>query len=150
MRLVFLDIDGVLRVGVETKQSCVDELNRLLWTTGAKVVVSSTWRRDPNIFKILTEWGVLNQFVGVTPDLSMNRNGFVVGVERWKEIEAFLDSFSEKNNQIVILDDDKDMGKYLNRLVQTDPYQGITRENADDAIHIFWKDSPSFYFFVKK
>src|SRR5687767_10572458 len=58
MKIVFLDIDGVLN----TRRSChaqrgrprpfdvdaISALNRVLRQTGARVVMSSTWRIKPN------------------------------------------------------------------------------------------------------
>lgn len=58
MKIIFLDIDGVLNNQVDEERSvikidhpddfiserCVTLLNELIENTGAKVVVSSTWR----------------------------------------------------------------------------------------------------------
>lgn len=135
MKLIFLDIDGVINVLGHVQQRAIKELNRIVMETGAFIVVSSTWRHDSEVFGTLRSWGVIGTFLGKTPDLSRQNSRVIVGVERWQEIEEYLD-FLQEQPRMVILDDDRDMGKYMGVLVQTDNRVGLTRKDADRAIRL--------------
>lgn len=76
MKIIFLDIDGVLncektpnprklRYIVDPK--LLKRFERLIERTGAKVVLSSTWRYDPAGLFSAKHWGI--PFIGVTPDM---------------------------------------------------------------------------------
>lgn len=88
MKVIFLDIDGVLvnftsmklpRLTLDGQdfsthrfyQPAVVALNRIVRETGAKIVISSSWRggRDsiPKLQRILDANGVIGEIVGVTP-----------------------------------------------------------------------------------
>ena len=81
MKLIFLDIDGVLvtlsDLSVRLKhekivnEKCVKNLNRIIIETGAKIVISSAWRFNGlnEMRCILKFWGVLGEVIGATPDL---------------------------------------------------------------------------------
>jgi len=76
MKVIFLDIDGVLNCSkthnprnlpyvIDPK--LLKRFERLLERTGAKVVLSSTWRYDPAGLFSAKRQGV--PFIGVTPDM---------------------------------------------------------------------------------
>jgi len=75
MKVIFLDIDGVLNCDktpnprkfpyIVDKKLLV-RLKKLLDRTGAKVVLSSTWRCDPVGLFAAKHWGV--PFIDVCPD----------------------------------------------------------------------------------
>lgn len=118
MRVIFLDIDGVLnsRQSVEyfkqmnfheyEKMLCpmaMSNLRYLVKTYDLKIVVSSTWRKSRTVEQLskILSLPVLDK-TGVLPDQ-----------ERGEEIKEWLG----KNPQVtdfVIFDDDSDMGEYLN------------------------------------
>ena len=140
VKLVFLDVDGVLvnrrslmvRSGLNAKADppCVAALNRVIAETGAKIVVSSTWRMagDSRIKRHLKSWGVMGRVVGCTPVMRhLNRGG---------EIQAFMDAWSSPKQigAIVIIDDDRDMDHLSDRLVRTEFEVGFTEADADRAI----------------
>lgn len=143
MKIIFLDIDGVLlnisSRGIEPCAYCVKNLNDIVKITGAKIVVSSTWRKGglEQIRFVLAQWGVTGEVIGITPVLSRvtERSGFTRGacrgdeIARWLEQNGPVDSF-------VILDDDGDMGELRSRLVTTSFYTGLTRLHAAQAIGI--------------
>jgi hypothetical protein len=80
MKVVFLDIDGVLNC-TKTKNprkfpyvvdpKLLARLNRLLERTAAKVVLSSSWRLDPIGIMAAKHWGV--PFIDTCPDLPKRR-----------------------------------------------------------------------------
>lgn len=155
MKIIFLDIDGVMNDfeiikksvrGVKTNSNnppliyltssigdaFISRLNKLVKSTGADVVVSSTWRkwytleRMQQAFKIM---GFEGTIVGVTPILE-TRRGFEI--EDW--IKSNENSF--KVEKFVILDDDNDMEHLMDRLVLTSMFSGLTDEHVVRAIEM--------------
>ena len=80
MKVIFLDIDGVLNCKktpnprkfpyVVDKRLLV-RFKRLLEKTGAKVVLSSTWRYDPAGLFSAKHWSI--PFIDITPDMPKRR-----------------------------------------------------------------------------
>jgi hypothetical protein len=75
-------------------------------------------------------FGLFGKVIDVTPMLP---GDFVRG----REIEQWLNGPHPKSFDIksfVIIDDDRDMEPFMDRLVQTDTHKGLTKETADQAI----------------
>src|SRR3954449_1202724 len=75
MKIIFLDIDGVLNCDKTPNprdfpyivdKKLLARFKKLLDRTGAKVVLSSTWRCDPVGLFAAKHWGV--PFIDVCPD----------------------------------------------------------------------------------
>lgn len=142
MRLIFLDIDGVLnnRISMEkgklhaVHEPCVINLNKICEQTNAVCVVSSVWRLGwplPALQKFLEEHGFTGKIVDKTPNLPDE--------ERGVEIAAYLEKCRAHYLDIeswVILDDDSDMGPLEPFLVQTDNAEGLTETDTNRAIEI--------------
>lgn len=147
MKIIFLDFDGPIiplqshkpeRRPMDEKAwpPCVRALNRITDTTGAGIVVSSTWRYggEQYVTKVLRQWGVTGEVVGLTPRFESTWNGpILVVVERGQEIAAWLDGKTDIES-FVILDDDDDMSDLGARLIQTPFEVGLTEADADRAI----------------
>jgi hypothetical protein len=152
MKIVFLDIDGVLnsvpfmealqaRLKAEGKPLLtrymidpvpVARLNTLLKETGAKVVVSSSWRKlfdTEGLQRVLDAQGFEGEIIDVTPDLSYDPAG---ERERGHEIEKWVEDHSP-DATFVIFDDDSDMGNLHHRFVQTQWGYGLLDENINRA-----------------
>lgn len=154
MRIIFLDIDGVLNKALvssgseesdilEVKpygwmnKSLVENLNEITTKTGAKIVVSSTWRRKTKEEnqEMLKAFGVTGEVIGQTPHLGK----YTV---RGNEIKAWLVENKEvigcwywDFNQYVIIDDDSDMLlEQANNFINTDPWIGLSKRSAYKAI----------------
>jgi hypothetical protein len=148
MKIVFLDFDGVLvnarsfnpapgvtRSGpyAGADPPCVAALNRILLTTGARIVITSTWRYGrslEDLQELLRSWGVSGQVVGLTPR----------GGNRGDQIATWLrGNRSAKDNDVqryAILDDDESAGYALPGLILTEFNVGLTERDADRAIEI--------------
>ena len=157
MKVIFLDIDGVLNVipqghdafGGIFHPDFVDNLKRIIDETDAKIVISSSWRHS-GLQKMLDMWEFRNlpgEVIGVTPDLYrfLDFEGERTMV-RGDEIQAVLNIHPEITHY-VILDDDTDMLKHqLGNFVQTsnninhpdciDIGYGLTKECTNKAIRI--------------
>jgi hypothetical protein len=145
IKIIFLDFDGVLNPpgGVirgnpqdltrpKMGPEAIANLNYIIKSTGAKVVVSSTWRRVGVNFlqAALNNNGFHGEIISTTPFVNRHHRGGEI--RQWflyTHITQEVDSF-------VILDDDDDMDPLMDHLVQTDPLQGLTRTDAERAIEI--------------
>lgn len=148
--LVFLDIDGVLNStawsGVRPVRgfippssaeealeeerldpACVARLRVLVARTGAKVVITSSWRHKMSITqfsRMLTLYGFPDApIVGVTPDLPGPRG---------EEVRAWLANRAP-NAPYAILDDDSDFHE-TQVLVQTNPEIGLSDADVEMCV----------------
>lgn len=157
-KVIFLDIDGVLNSNnsfasnhewskffVKYMNSSVNDkitykmldididkifmIRDICNLTGAKVVVSSTWRRSryyPLIEEKLVSLGI--PVVGITPYINSNRGA---------EIRKYLEE--NEVDDFVILDDEifDDFNELENYLVKTNFYEeGLTEELAEEAVRV--------------
>lgn len=146
MRLIFLDIDGVFvtgdyiieRYNITGKPSgcvfdpkTVDRFNRIVKETGAKVVVSSTWRMGRTVEELQQ---LLNDrgFIGVEV---VGKTVFTSHGVRGREIQTYLSNMPEKPEKFVILDDDADMEHLMPYLFKTDFNTGLTEKVTADIIN---------------
>lgn len=156
MKIIFLDIDGVLNNEVWYKSErfrhgqskeeydlsqfdprCVELLNSLIADTQAKIVVSSSWRLGRTVDELkdlFQRVGILGEVIDKTPQLFFAIKGYDKSVPRGCEIKAWLENnksiIGSKMSKVnyVILDDDGDMLWWQREhFVQTDPYMGITK-----------------------
>ena len=148
MRLVFLDIDGVLNTasaydwGVKPLALiCPDNVayfNSIIEQTECKIVVSSSWRMSIHegdmtlvgFQEMLRSHGMRGKVVGCTPSGEQ-------AAERWQEIRQFLDenSPSFEIESYVVIDDDCDAGEG-HPFVRTDCRLGLTKQDAAQAIEL--------------
>lgn len=147
MRVIFLDIDGVLNseryfkqrdpegLSVVDSASSIDPaavalLNDLLAATDGKIVVSSTWRLGrsvPELEELLVSRGLrAGHVVGKTADL--------YGQPRGSEIRLWVDTHEVK--RFVILDDDSDMEPLMDRLVKTHFLDGLQAAHVQKCIDL--------------
>lgn len=144
-KLIFLDIDGVLnhelfyraedqqaryeRVGYpycDIDPDKVALLNVLVKDTGAKVVISSTWRKGKDISELqaILDWGGFKgEIIGKTPCLRLEKRSMPRGIE----IYCYLEDNQDDNTSYVIFDDDSDMMLWQkNNFFLVDGYCGLT------------------------
>jgi hypothetical protein len=147
MKIIFLDIDGVLNsrkwaeahieqhpsdhrfMREKLDKDAVARVQKIIDATGAKVVISSTWRilnSLESIKKILSDHGLRGDVIGVTPQQCLNRGS---EIQEWLTEHAPIDSF-------VILDDDDDMAHLMDRLVDTSFETGLQDEHVEQAIQL--------------
>lgn len=164
MKVIFLDFDGVLNVieqghddfGGIFHPEFVENLGRIIDETGAKLVISSTWRHMgmERLHRMWKQRQYPGEIIGITPDLRWGtpeerlepgESNYVRG----DEIQAILDQYYQITNY-VILDDDTDMLKSQRmNFVQTsaninhpdciDIGYGLTKECTNRAIRILNK-----------
>lgn len=160
MKVIFLDIDGVLnselfyqnkvnnykiatqqnlnidqiRVFVNMDPDAIATLNDIVDATGAEIVISSAWRNDLNIPYKMRYAGLKKPIYGITPRHESRHRGM--------EIQMWLDRYKNDNIDIkyVILDDDTDMLEcQSSHFVHIDNYHGLTKEYCEKIISILNK-----------
>ena len=134
MKVIFLDIDGVLNSindkfsqTLET-QSHLSLLGELVKKTNAKIVLSSSWRGIPSLRKLVENKmkSINTEVIGATRSLPGTRGSEIKDWMKDKDIESF-----------VILDDDKDMDEMTEtNLVLTDSNKGLQKEDIEKALKI--------------
>lgn len=149
MKVIFLDIDGVLnsdgftiqerKKGVferdedEVDPTRVALLNQIVQRTDADVVISSSWRiilKLSGIRGVLKARGFIGNVRGATPNIGTpNRI-------RGDEIRQWLETAPSLVSRFVILDDDSDMGALLPNLVQTSASTGLVEADVERAVQM--------------
>lgn len=149
MKVIFLDVDGVLNSGEGLKQhinnngfnglleySEIEDkplklLQEIIEKTSAKIVVSSSWKNNKRLYEKLErrmkDCGM--EIYDITPSIGIeNRKGY--------EIKRWLDNNEVEN--FVILDDESDMCEYTDsgQFIHTAHKHGLTEELKDKAIEV--------------
>ena len=138
MKVLFLDIDGVLNDAVNihnlmddkpTKEH-LDCLKAILDATGAKVVLSSTWRLFPDSRNIVKNClrNIGSDIYDKTKELSKGRGA---------EIKEWLDRHPEVDKFVILDDDISDIKPYFPaNIVKTTFYRGLLPHHIEPAIKI--------------
>jgi hypothetical protein len=142
LRVIFLDIDGVLapirrwdRYG-DLDRACILVLNEIVARGGADVVVSSTWRYAktvPQLQAMLDAEGFSGRVLDKTPSGTP-------GASRGEEIAVWL--AQHVVHGYVIIDDHADMGELRSRLVQTHPAHGLQPSDVARAVALLMMPGP--------
>uniref|UniRef100_A0A7S1J129 FCP1 homology domain-containing protein n=1 Tax=Eutreptiella gymnastica TaxID=73025 RepID=A0A7S1J129_9EUGL len=146
MRVIFLDIDGVLHplVGSQSfAKHCMKELKRIVDGSGAQICLSSSWRgSQTTINKVnaqLVKWG-MPKIIGCTPQMGIG--------SRALEILAWLEQHPKVTHYTIL--DDLDMSsedRVVAHLVRCRSQVGLTPELADLALtHLGVDDDPRMSF----
>lgn len=146
MNIIFLDIDGVLNcsttsvykfgmkgiTGIEPAKAIM--LTELVDDVGAKVVLSSTWRREEMWRTAMVENGLPKRiFIDRTPYISKGKRGDEI--EWWIKNNPYV---AQEEIRYVILDDDSDMLPHqLPFFVQTSWRYGLSQKHCDEVRRIF-------------
>lgn len=166
MKIIFLDIDGVLNSQLyytkrkrdkdQSKEDYhlqnidpkpIEFLNSLIAETGAKVVISSTWRMGNTLEymqQLLTKRGLIGEIIDFTPVL--HHEGSLRGNEIYAWIQKNSEMLCGSNvgadfKEYVIFDDDSDMLYWQrNNYIKVDAYCGLTPNQCYQAKYILCRD----------
>ena len=150
VKALFLDFDGVLNshrylysnrrpANMEFKGNehlmldpeAVARVNRIIEATGAKVVISSSWRHAWPLER-LREILAARAFVGDVIDITPSGSSF--GVRRGDEIAQWLDEHPGVTKFVAIDDDADDSLIMKHHLVKTMFAYGLQDHHVEDAI----------------
>lgn len=145
MKLLFLDIDGVLNYfdfnmeaemnsflnfsEIDTEKVLL--LNEIVRRTEAKIVISSSWRKLYSIEDLiegLKGRGFIGEIIDVTPSIN------IMNLQRGHEIKHWIDNCDLDISSIVILDDDSDMEGVEEYHIKTDYKTGLTKSDVELVI----------------
>jgi hypothetical protein len=163
-KYIFLDIDGVIATPETVEEgtwgltkSKQELLGKILFQTGAKIVLSSSWRHNDlkSTIDYMSEKGFLfcDKLVGVTLKLYkyIDREQKIhLSIPRGLEIDQWIDTHVHSNNgkdwnrkkigkdfTYVILDDDADMLlEQKDYFIHTNGMIGLTEIEAQSAVGI--------------
>ena len=149
-RIIFLDFDGVLNTeyyqgllqfqgeqwqdqyGAFFDPRAVRQLKRVIDTTGADIVVESSWKYL-GLEAMQELWRVRNlpgRVIDITPSLTDNAS-------KGEEIAAWLSEYATPDTRYVIIDDEYVvLDTQIPYFILTNPYEGLTEEQANRAISI--------------
>lgn len=165
-KIIFLDFDGVLNTQYYQEQlqshskkwqdeygalfdpNAVKQLKRIIDATDADIVVESSWKYlGLDAMKEL--WKVRNlpgRIIDITPSttsdeylLNVDLDDFSNKMHHCKglEISSWLSEKGLSNTRYVIIDDEYVvLESQLSNFILTNPYEGITEEQANKAISI--------------
>ena len=146
-KIIFLDFDGVLNTehyqgllqyqgkpwqdeyGAFFDPKAVKQLKRIIDATDADIVVESSWKYlGLDAMKEL--WEVRNlpgTIIDIPPSL--------LGKNKGVEIASWLSKYAKQDLRYVIIDDEfVILDSQLPHFILTNPYEGITEEQANRAI----------------
>ena len=142
-KIIFLDIDGVLN-GIDYQmaateappfidKSCLEILKELIDKSGAKVVLSSSWKRGweagRGIDLIFQQAGI--DIYDITPNLG----------RKCTEITAWLKAHTDVESFVILDDAEGGWGDLLPHVIITDPTQerGLENKHISAALQILEK-----------
>ena len=165
-KIVFLDIDGVLNTehyqgllqyqgkswqdeyGAFFDPNAVKQLKRIIDATGADIVVESSWKyfgldAMKDLWKVRSLPG---KIIDITPSSVSDEHLLNIDLEnidtsilycKGMEIASWLSEQKRQDIRYVIIDDEYViLDSQLPHFILTNPYEGITEEQANKAISI--------------
>lgn len=155
MKLIFLDIDGVLNC-MGSKSRCegfigidddkVKRLKQIIDSIDAKIVLTSTWRKHWN------KNSDSNDYSGNYMNRKFKKQNLKImdkieydGVHRGKGIIDYLNNFHTDIENWIVLDDEyfpdyKELG-ILDHMVKTEFIKGLQERHVDLAIELLNKEN---------
>lgn len=161
MKVIFLDIDGVLnteRYVIEQYKKtgkphsthhsefdpiCMENLKDFIKQTDAYIVISSSWRLGNHktdkgwktLINRFNTYGLLDRIIGCTPCLDDQYKDMCC---RGHEIQKWLDDNKNIDN-FVIIDDDRDMFHLISKLAKCNFKDGFSDKVKQKALEIINK-----------
>ena len=146
MKVIFLDFDGVITIPPKwyLQADLIKNVKKIVDKTGAKIVVSSSWRMDTieeTIDKMIgrpkrcPRNRMLNWFIDNLYDVTHTYRGL-----RGQEVKDWLNEHDDIENYVIIDDDGDFLDEQLYHFVQTNYEDGLTEVETKRAIKVLNKD----------
>ena len=154
MKVIFLDFDGVIttpKSGYNLSPELMEKVKKICDETGAKIVVSSSWRFGSNsvedFIRSITEdkefcpvpFSFPKLIVGITPTLLDNGEKYYTHTFRGSEIGKYLMNHEEVTRYILLDDEAEYYPGQKIFLIQTSPEIGISDDVVEKAIELLNK-----------
>jgi hypothetical protein len=142
MKVIFLDFDGVITIPPKwyLQADLIKNVKKIVDETGAKIVVSSSWRMstiEETIDKMIgrpkrcPRNKMLNWFIDNLYDVTHTYKGL-----RGQEIKDWLNEHNDIENYVIIDDDGDFLDEQLYHFVQTNYEDGLTDAETKRAIKV--------------
>lgn len=146
-KIIFLDIDGVLRTIKDTKfnKKCIENINELVKITNSKVVITSTWRLNGMDF-IMGNVGIyVNEIIDRTPYIISNHEDVEIprGLEIKKWIQDYTNMYQYVESYVIIDDCDDILYSQKDRFIHVDQTKGFDKKSLKKAIEILNNITPT-------
>jgi len=134
-KIIFLDVDGVLhpyhaRPHQLFRKDCMQRLKKIVDSSGAKIILSTSWRRTPQrkeaVNEQLRSHGIPTA-IGIT---RIRHNEYL----RHEEILHWIKHHPATTHWIAI--DDLPMYQLREHYIQTSPDTGLTDNNVQQAVRV--------------
>jgi hypothetical protein len=154
MKIIFLDIDGVLNIydrgkdrwGYLFNEDVIDNLQYIIEKTGAKFVISSNWKNFGTkwLKDMWKERGLPGEIITCTSsDCFITEFNDVV---RGTEIKNCIIDNQIGNCNYIIIDDKLDFHPdQMDKVIKCETETGLTRELANKAIQVLNKNDMDYY-----
>mmetsp|Transcript_72786 Transcript_72786/g.187757 ORF Transcript_72786/g.187757 Transcript_72786/m.187757 type:complete len:217 (-) Transcript_72786:109-759(-) len=150
MKLIFLDLDGVLvtrRPGI-MEDKLLSNLASVVERTGARIVLSSDWRRHPSARaeaqRVLRTVGL--EFIDFTPCMSAFLPQRPTEIMQWKKDYSKRQNAEHISHWLAIDDrflTEERHGQYLRgHFVHTQPLRGLTEQAVEECVKILNSEVP--------
>lgn len=154
MKIIFLDIDGVLNTdkweahmlsqrlpmedefGIFFDKEAINNLAKIITVTKAQIVIHSTWKLGKTIDWLQLLWkkrSLPGNIAGITPDIPPFYS-------KMDEIATWLADNPYISNYVILDDEDEFSSYQCQHLIRVDSAIGITEDNANEAIRILSKN----------
>ncbi len=135
MRIIFLDMDGVLNRANEglVCQDLVDNFKNILSMVDVKVVLASTWRQNPQAIQFIKT--NICDIIDCTPIIQIE--GFDDTQLRGLCISAWLKAHPETKRYAIIDDSAWVFDNQLANFFRTNGHIGLTKEIAEKVVKHF-------------
>lgn len=155
-RVIFLDIDGVLctarshfahgtsKMMLEWDVTGCALIQSICEKSGAKIVISSTWRIDAHqeeLFPRLLKHGLYQYLFCDRAASSEWATPWVPSHSRGHEISRWIEKNGPISDYLIIDDNDDFSGDQLNRFIQTEPTNGFSAEDYQASLKLFGIDA---------
>lgn len=171
-KVIFLDIDGVLNSdrtlyeSISLEDDLILNLKALIDKTGAKIILSSSWRLSSEAIATLMDkidkfdlvvsgmicngvdldwikrfkFDVTKKYLDTRFDYDENRQ-IKITHDRGAEIFKWLSEHKEVESFVILDDEDFDIKNYFpNQLIKTNFKTGLTKQDVEKAINILNKN----------
>ena len=174
MKIIFLDIDGVINSAFEwvpmsergsypintalwdvhdLTPKYIGRLNEIVDATGAKVVISSSWRiqyKHTELAKMLKTQGFTGEVIGETPIFSRTPDG--VAQDRGDEIKFWINTHDDIDSFVILDDTDFDgiVDYFYPQFVHIKKSTGLLPKHVEQAIKILNAKPHDFFYLCRK
>ena len=151
-KIIFLDIDGVVctarshfasgkkGIMLDWDATGCDLISQICEKTGAKIVISSTWRHEAHqqdLFSRLIKHGLWGHMF-----CDVNASGawatpWKPSASRGNEIDMWIEQNGPIDEYVIIDDNHQFHGQQIERFIQTEPTNGISAEDFQKALGLF-------------